>query len=46
MENWYTGFVEISMDEMVRCVSETEVNPNGTPIALWIETESDKLAPT
>lgn len=25
-DNWYTGFVEISLDEMIKCVSELQPN--------------------
>ena len=44
-ETWHTGYIEIALDEMVKCVSETATTANGNPVTLWIETESDKLAP-
>jgi hypothetical protein len=39
-----TGSIEIALDEMVRCVQEV-YQPNNKPILMWIETESDRLAP-
>ena len=44
-DQWFTGFIEIALDEMVKCVSENPVTQNGNPMVIWIETESDKLAP-
>ena len=43
--NALTGQVDIALDEMVRCVSDTLSVQNNQPICYWIETESDKLAP-
>lgn len=42
---WHTGYIEIALDEMVKCVSESSTTPSGNPMTIWIETESDKLAP-
>lgn len=45
-DSWHTGFVEIQLDEMVKCISETVIQQsNNQPVTYWIETESDKLAP-
>mmetsp|Transcript_8862 Transcript_8862/g.8244 ORF Transcript_8862/g.8244 Transcript_8862/m.8244 type:complete len:88 (+) Transcript_8862:7539-7802(+) len=44
-DNWYTGFVDIQLDEMVKCVSDLPPNQGSQLIQVWIETESDKLAP-
>jgi hypothetical protein len=30
---------------MVKCISETITTSAGAPVTVWIETESDKLAP-
>lgn len=45
MENWQSGYVDIELDEMVKCVSETNFNASNQPIVFWIENESDKIAP-
>lgn len=42
MENAFTGYVEIGLDEMVKCVTEPTQTTKG--ITIWIETESDKLS--
>mmetsp|Transcript_8863 Transcript_8863/g.8248 ORF Transcript_8863/g.8248 Transcript_8863/m.8248 type:complete len:243 (+) Transcript_8863:7074-7802(+) len=45
-DNWYTGYVDIQLDEMVKCVSDLPPSQGSQPMQTWIETESDKLAPS
>jgi len=41
-EKWLNGKVEIAVDEMVKC---SVVFTSGQKTQIWIEQESDKLAP-
>jgi hypothetical protein len=45
MNEWYSGTIEVALDEMVQCKSDLIRQQTGTPITSWIEKESDRLAP-
>ena len=43
-ENWFTGYIDVLTDEMVHCIADSQP-ATGKRIQVWIEMESDKIAP-